>query len=162
MAIAPNNTFVAGQVLTAAECNAFPFGIVAQATSNTDYVLTASYAIATGMTVTFTAIANRYYKITYMEPQCQTSSTSNEITNTQIRVTNASGTLLNTGFVRAETSGIQDTGTLTLVSISTFSAGSVTIVGCAKTTNTASGPVLGRSAAVAGPALLLVEDIGPA
>jgi hypothetical protein len=70
--------------------------------------------------------------------------------------------LLNTGFVRTETGSQQDTGTITLVSTSTFTAGSVTIVGCAKTTNTTGGPVLGRNAAIAGPALLLVEDIGPA
>ena len=161
MAIAPNNEFISGQVLTAAECNAFPFGIVARAVSNTDYTLTTSYAIATGMSVTFTAIANRYYKITYMEPQCQTANVTNADTNLQIRVTDASGTLLNTGFIRAEVSA-QDTGTITLVSTSTFSAGSVTIVGVAKTSSTSSAPVLGRNAAVAGPALLLVEDIGPA
>jgi hypothetical protein len=161
MAINPNTTFTAGSVLTAAQQNRFPFGIVAQATSNTDYTLTTSYAIATGMSVTFTAIANRYYKITYMEPQCQTANTTNADTNIQIRVTNAAGTLLNTGFIRAEVAS-QDTGTLTLVSISTFTAGSVTIVGVAKTSSTSSAPVLGRNAAVAGPALLLVEDIGPA
>jgi hypothetical protein len=161
MAIAPNNTFVAGQVLTAAECNAFPFGVVARATSNTDYTLTTSYAIATGMSVTFTAIANRYYKITYMEPQVQTANISSADTNTQIRVTDAAGTLLQTGFLRSEYAN-QDTATITLVTTSTFAAGSVTIVGCAKTTSTSSAPVLGRNAAVAGPALLLVEDIGPA
>jgi len=161
MAIAPNDTFTSGQVLTAAECNAFPFGIVGQATSNTDYTLTTSVAIATGMTVTFTAIANRYYKITYMEPQCQTSTVADKDTNIQIRVTNAAGTLLNQGFVRTETGSQPDTGTITLVSTSTFSAGSTTIVGCAKTGSTTGAPVLGRSATV-GPALLLVEDIGPA
>jgi hypothetical protein len=162
MAISPNNEFVAGQVLTAQECNAFPFGVVGRAVSNTDYTLTTAYVIATGMSVTFTAIADRYYKITYMEPQCQTATVANSDTNIQIRVTNESGTLLNTGFVRTETGSQQDTGTITLVSTSTFTAGSVTIVGCAKTTNTTGGPVLGRNAAIAGPALLLVEDIGPA
>jgi hypothetical protein len=162
MAIAPNDTFTSGQVLTAAECNAFPFGVVARATSNTDYTLTTSYAIATGMSVTFTAVAGRYYKITYMEPQCQTANLSNEVTNTAIRETNAAGTLLNAGWARTETGGIQDAATITLVSTTTFSAGSVTIVGCAKTTSTSSAPVLGRNAAISGAALLLVEDIGPA
>jgi len=138
-----------------------PWGMVARATSSTDYTLTTSAVIATGMTVTFTAVANRYYKITYMEPQCQTSTVANSDTNTQIRVTNAAGTLLNQGFMRT-VSAVQNTGTLTLVSTSTFSAGSTTIVGCAKTTSTTGAPVLGRGAAAAGPALLLVEDIGPA
>ncbi len=162
MAINPNTTFVAGSILTAAQQNRFPFGVVGRAVSSTDYTLTTSAAIATGMTVTFTAIANRYYKITYMEPQVQTSTVANSDTNTQIRVTDASGTLLNQGFVRTETGTQQDTGTITLVSTSTFSAGSVTIVGCAKTSSTTSAPVLGRSAGSAGQALLLVEDIGPA
>lgn len=162
MAIAPNDTFTSGQILTAAECNAFPFGVVARAVSGTDYTLTTSTAIATGMTVTFTAIANRYYKITYMEPQCQTSTVANSDTNIAIRVTNAAGTLLNQGFIRGETSGQADTGTITLVSTSTFTAGSVTIVGCAKTSSTTGAPVLGRGAVAAGNALLLVEDIGPA
>jgi hypothetical protein len=162
MAISPNDTFTTGQVLTSAEANAFPFGVVGRAVSNTDYTLTTSYAIATGMTVTFTAIANRYYKITYMEPQCQTSTVANTDTNIAIRVTNAAGTLLNAGFVRTETGSQQDPGTITLVTTSTFTAGSVTIVGCAKTGSTTGTPVLGRNASIAGAALLLVEDIGPA
>jgi hypothetical protein len=139
-----------------------PWGMVARATSSTDYTLTTSAAIATGMTVTFTAIANRYYKITYMEPQCQTSTVADKDTNIQIRVTNAAGTLLNQGYIRTETGSQTDTGTITLVSTSTFSAGSTTIVGCAKTGSTSGAPVLGRGASTAGPALLLVEDIGPA
>ena len=161
MAIAPNDTFTSGQILTAAECNAFPFGIVARAVSNTDYTLTTSAAIATGMTVTFTAIANRYYKITYMEPQPITPNIVNGQTNTQIRVTNAAGTLLNQGYAQSDQANYNTT-TITLVSTSTFSAGSVTIVGCAKASSTSGAPVLGRGAVGAGPALLLVEDIGPA
>jgi hypothetical protein len=161
MAIAPNNTFTSGQVLTAAECNAFPFGVVQRAVSSTDYTLTTSVAISTGMTVTFTAIADRYYKITYMEPQVQTANVINAQTNTQIRVTNAAGTLINQGWLQTDQANY-NTGTLTLVSTSTFTAGSVTIVGCAKSTSTSGAPVLGRSAGAAGPALLLVEDIGPA
>ena len=113
------------------------------------------------MTVTFTAIADRYYKITYMEPQVQTPNIVSGQTNTQIRVTNAAGTLLNQGWHQTDQANY-NTGTITLVSTSTFSAGSVTIVGCAKSTSTSGAPVLGRGAAAAGQALLLVEDIGPA
>ena len=68
MAIAPNTTFVSGAILTAAQQNAFGFGAVALATSTTNYALTTSNVIATGMTVTFTAIASRNYKVTYTEP----------------------------------------------------------------------------------------------
>ena len=50
MAIAPNTTFVSGAVLTAAQQNAFGFGVVALAKSTAAYTLTTSAAISTGMT----------------------------------------------------------------------------------------------------------------
>ena len=74
MAISPNDDFTAGQILTAQECNQFPRGVMALATSTTSYTLTTSEVIATGMTVTFTAVANRYYRITWFEPQAQSAS----------------------------------------------------------------------------------------
>jgi hypothetical protein len=66
MAVAPNNTFVAGDVLTAAECNAFPFGIVGyNQRSSGNIILSTTIADITGLTTTFTAIANRGYKVTF-------------------------------------------------------------------------------------------------
>ena len=158
MAISPNDTFTVGQVLTAAEANAFPFGVVGFATSSADYTLTTSAAIATGMTVTFTAIANRYYKVTYYEPQVQTPNLTGGNTRTQIRLTNAAGALQNQTITQTGVAS-QINDTAVCFSVNTFSAGSVTIVGCAITSSTSGGPVLGRSAQ---PAILLVEDIGPA
>ena len=159
MAIAPNDTFTSGQVLTAAECNAFPFGVVALATSTTGYTLTTSSAIATGMTVTFTAIANRNYKITYYEPQASCAPVATAYTFTQIKLTNAAGTQYGSGIVQTS-SNTAISATITNTYIGTFAAGSTTIVGCAITSSTSGGPALSRSATA--PAQLLVEDIGPA
>jgi len=161
MAIAPNTTFVSGAILTAAQQNAFGFGIVGRAVSSTDYTLTTSSVIATGMTVTFTAIANRFYKVTYFEPQVQTNNTLNAQTNTQIKLTSAAGTLLSQGYLQTGQANY-NTGTLNLVHTGTFTAGSVTVVGCALSSSVSGSPVLGRGAAGAGNSLLLVEDVGPA
>ena len=66
MAIAPNDTFTSGQILTASECNAFPFGIVGyNQRSSGNIILSTTIADLTGLTTTFTAIANRGYKVTF-------------------------------------------------------------------------------------------------
>jgi len=87
MAISPNDNFTAGQVLTATECNQFPRGVMAYAESTADYTLTTSDVIATGMTVTFTAVANRYYRITYYKPQVKTPSAVSAYVNLSIKDT---------------------------------------------------------------------------
>jgi hypothetical protein len=159
MAINPNTNFTAGAILTADQQNRFPRGVMALATSTTNYTLTTSVVIATGMTATFTAVANRNYKITYFEPQVQASSFPGAISEIQIRVTNAAGTQLNKSMFQSAASAVYNY-TLMAQSVSTFSAGSVTIVGCATTTFTTGGPSLIRGATL--PAFLLIEDIGPA
>ena len=159
MAISPNDTFTSGQILTAAECNAFPFGVCALATSTTNYTLTTSSAIATGMTATFTAIANRYYKITYYEPQVATSNVSGSFSVTSIKLTDAAGTQYQQGIVQT-VAALAVNGSITNTYIGTFTAGSKTIVGCGQTSNITNAPTFARSATA--PAQLLVEDIGPA
>ena len=157
MAIAPNTTFVAGNILTAAQQNAFGFGVVALATSTTSYTLTTSLTITTGMTVTFTALANRNYKVTYYEPQVQTPNVAG-VTTLKICQTNAAGTALNSAFLQTLNNLIN--GTVNVVYVGTQTAGSVTIVGCATASSTTGTPTLSRSATAQ--AFLIVEDIGPA
>jgi hypothetical protein len=157
MAIAPNTTFVAGNILTAAQQNAFGFSTVALSSATSNYALTTSIA-TTGLSVTFTAIANRNYKITWYEPQCQITNIASGTTTMQLRVTNAAGTLLQQTFAK-NASTISGISQVTCQYIGTFSAGSVTIVGCASTTSLSDAPALGRAAT--SPAQLLVEDIGP-
>jgi len=100
----------------------------------------------------FTAVANRYYKITYFEP--------NPVNGTgyfafRIRQTNISGTVLNIAY--------QVTGTgidrqSNMIWVGTFSAGTVNVVATAQMT-AGTGTLSRNSTTVA---YLLVEDIGPA
>jgi len=60
MAISPNDIFTSGQILTAQECNQFPFGIMALTTTTTN---TITSEILTGLNTSFTALANRNYKV---------------------------------------------------------------------------------------------------
>ena len=158
MAISPNDDFTAGQILTAQECNQFPRGVMALATSTTTYTLTGSEVIATGMTVTFTAVANRYYRITWFEPQAQTASFASNTALT-LRQTNASGTVLQSTLIQNESNSTDQQG-MTVIRTMTFTAGSITVVGTAKTAQTTGTPQLVRDSTRL--AQLLVEDIGPA
>jgi len=159
MAITVNDNFLAGQVLTAQECNQFPRGVMALASSTTNYTLTTSAVISTGMTVTFTAVASRNYRVTYYEPQAGTTSVLGGFTNLQIRLTNAAGTQYQSGLLQTPVATAVN-GTITCVYVGTFTAGSVTIVGCSLTSSTTGAPVLTRSATA--PAQITVEDIGTA
>jgi hypothetical protein len=161
MAINPNTDFSSGAVLTAAQQNRFPRGVMALATSSTNYVLTTTLTATTGMSVTFTAVANRYYKITYYEPQAQTPQAALTYTELDVRLTNAAGASQGTSliFTPAASPGLIQSG-VTVLATKTFSAGSVTLVGCALTSSLAGAPSLIRTAPRS--SILLVEDIGPA
>ena len=158
MAISPNTTFTAGSVYTANQANAYPFGVCDLASSSTNYTLTTSVTIATGMTASFTAITGRLYKVTYYEPQAGVASVAGQFTVLQIRETNAAGTQLQLALNQAA-AAYPTAETLAAVYVGTFTAGAVTVVGCAKTSSTTGAPALTRSAT--GIAILLVEDIGP-
>jgi len=62
MAITPNTTFTAGAILTAAQQNRFPFGILGLGVSDTKATTTANYT--TFATATATVMANRSIKVT--------------------------------------------------------------------------------------------------
>ena len=155
MAISPNTTFVSGAILTAAQQNAFGYGIVALGkVTLTDSGITADeFQVASG---SFTAIANRYYKITYYEPEVSSSATS-YMQITIRKGTTIAGTALNQGTV------INGNGTTTFasfnaVAVVTLTAGAQQVCGtlqCSSGTGKAS-----RSATNFG--FIMVEDIGPA
>lgn len=159
MAINPNTDFTVGAVLTAAQQNRFPRGIMNYAVSVVNYLPTLTTAIATGMSVTFTAVANRNYKITYFEPQIVTPAISGGFIFCSIRVGNAAGLQLQGSFSQ-QNSAVQYTQHNHTVAIATFAAGSQTIVGC-QVTNNLTGPPTATRTSIA-PAYLMVEDIGPA
>lgn len=154
----PNVDFSAGAVLLASQQNRLPRGVMAYAVSTTNYTLTTTTTIATGMTVTWTAVAGRYYRISYYEPLVETSTVSGSSTNLSLRPDNAAGTL-NQQAQLTTVAAVKNTGSLNVSVIYNSTAGSKTFVGCAVTTSTTGTPILGRS--VFNPSYLLVEDIGP-
>jgi len=152
MAINPNTNFTAGAVLTSAQQNRFPRGVMAYASvTATDSSVTAEEVQIT--TASFTAVANRYYKITYFEPGFG-SSTAAAMTM-RVRQTNISGTVLQSAVVY--NTGVQQAQGH-LVAYATFAAGSVVLV--ATLQNSAGTGSANRSATAI--AFLSVEDIGPA
>jgi hypothetical protein len=157
MAINPNTDFTVGQVATAAQMNRFPRGVVAYASSTTTFNATSTQVVSTGMTATFTAVANRYYKITYFEPQFDFAATQGQYIFQRIRLTNTTGTIYNTA-TTMNPSAFATALHGQVVAVSTFSAGSTTIVG----TLFANSGTVSVYRAAGWVATLVVEDIGPA
>ncbi len=153
MPISPNTDFSAGAVLTSAQQNRFPRGVVAFNTA------TASDTTITGEEVqiigsSFTAVANRYYKITYYEPSMYHASGSTVTVTGRIRLTNISGAVQQTTSSWTFTTADD----MSCVAITTLPAGTTNFVA---TLQSASGTVVAARSATQY-AFLLVEDIGPA
>jgi hypothetical protein len=152
MAINPNTDFTAGQVLTADQQNRFGRGVVAIATATANDNFTVEEVELT--TSSFTAVANRYYRVTYFEPKMFATSGTNEITM-RVRLTSIGGAVQATA-VSVGSGTFGQTATLSVVK--TFTAGATVLVATLQvsaTTGTAE-----RSATQ--PAYILVEDLGPA
>jgi hypothetical protein len=144
-------------VETASMLTKAPRGVMAVATSTTQFNLSATQVVATGMSVTFTAQANRYYRITYSEPELDYAATQGQYIFQRLRLTGVSGTLLNTR-VMMNPSAYGTSFATTLVHATTLTAGSITIVGTLFA-NTGTVSVYRASDFIA---QLLVEDIGAA
>ena len=155
MAIAPNTTFVANTVLTAAQQNAFPFGIVALATSTTtDAAITAEEV---ELTVTWTAIANRYYKLSWFEPDTGIAGAGGAALILRFRSTNLVGTQLQLAYSWIIGSSIDTVSQR--VYYGTFAAGSTTVVATAQQSG---GVTFQLNRGIGKAAFFTVEDIGPA
>ena len=151
MAIAPNTTFVSGAILTAAQQNAFPRGIVAYAESTANTAIF-STVITTLTSTAFTAVASRYYRVTYFDPiLAYVSGTVNFIAG-QIK---NGATVLQIG--TAQISGQRSS--MMVQYVGTFGAGSVTLTSTIETSG--GGSAIGSRSAT-GPAFIMVEDLGPA
>ena len=155
MAISPNDDFSSGQILTATECNQFPRGIMAYSSVIVnDTTVTAEEVMITGSS--FTAVANRYYRITYQEPSLA-SAGANAVFTLRIRLTNLAGAVQNevrelnqSASIAIPTSGICQA----VVTLTAGSQNFVATLQCSSGTGQAqrSGTIIG---------FLLVEDIGP-
>jgi len=155
MAISPNTTFTAGATYTAAQANAYGFSTVALGTSSTS---SSAVSVET-LSVTsnsFTAIANRNYKITYYEPTIIYNAGTVTYVDLNIRLTSISGTLQQVGAVKIS-SADRSSGLVTIVK--TLTAGSTVVVGTFTPTGGGTATCF-RAAQVL--AYILVEDIGPA
>jgi len=142
-----NTNFTAGQVLTASQTNNFPRGLMARV-SGTSAVNFSGETL--GLTSpSFTAVANRLYRISYFEP----GITSVGNVELRLRLTNTTGTLLMVSTLNS-VSGNDSAALCTVVT--TLTAGSTVIVGTGQSSSN-SGDMF-RSANYL--AQLIVEDIG--
>jgi hypothetical protein len=153
MAINPNTDFSSGAVLTAAQQNQFPRGIVALTFDTATANFTAEAVDITS--TAFTAVANRYYKITYYTPQLQVNAANGYSLIKLRKGTTTAGTQITQGYISNPTSGLPTAGTVS--AITTLTAGSQQVCATITSTNTTS---TNTSATNIG--YLLVEDIGPA
>jgi hypothetical protein len=132
-------------------------------TLTTDQTIQSSIGTTETVTLTtssFTAVANRYYRITYYEPVLQASTVSPGYITARIRLTNVSGTVYQYADMEPVVSSTSDGQISTLIAITTLTAGSTVFVGTLKTSSntvTAYG-----STGLPVSRYLMVEDIGPA
>ena len=147
MAISPNDTFTSGQILTAQECNNFPFGIVAKGQNPSNTGLTTTVGDF-NVSVTFTAIANRYYKYTFYAY----ASNSTTVSTLETYITDSSNNIKAT--LNMASPGNSNYTYQMLTYITTETAGSVT--------RKVRGKCGAGTGTVYGPLDLWVEDIGPA
>ena len=157
MAINPNTDFTSGAVLTAAQQNRFPRGVMALATSTTTDASVTSEEVELGA-ISFTAVASRYYKITYIEPDIGISGPGAGAVIMRIRNgTTTAGTLLQSAFQWVPSSSVDTAGQV--VWFGTFTAGTQNIVATAQNSG---GVTITLNRGTGKAAWLVVEDIGPA
>ena len=154
MAITANTDFTSGQILTAQQQNNFPRGVVAfnKRSSNTGILAVETVTIAA---ITFTAVANRNYRITYYEPQGigAVGTTYSDVTIKE--GTTTAGTLLTLG-VNNALNGVRASSLIQ--GVFTFTAGAHNIVA----TGGPNAGTINFSAGATFPAFLMVEDLGTA
>ena len=97
----PNTTFTAGQILTAAQMNNVPFGVVSREL-NTTATLTVNSTTETELfqSPAFTPVVGRLYRVTYSIGSIAKTNNIGNV-NVRLRKTNASGTILNDSFYSA-------------------------------------------------------------
>jgi hypothetical protein len=150
MAISPNVDFVAGQILTATQQNQFPRGVMALATVASNYAPTA--VISDFASLTFTAVANRYYRYSVYIPGADSSAA---ITLTATLTDSAGSTTYNSFTQSLRGAALLDS--FTFVTIRAETAGSITrkirMVTSAGNASMCSNTSIGY---------FVVEDLGPA
>lgn len=148
--MALNTTFTSGAILTAAQMNNLPWGIVS-ATS----VTTASGSTSTEVTritaASFTAVANRYYRITYFEPALQFISGTVNLIELTIKI---GGVAIQFGEVKIS-SASDNTGTVSITK--TLTAGATVVTATMKPVGGGNANAYSAATAIA---QLVIEDMG--
>jgi hypothetical protein len=155
MAISPNTDFTSGQILTAAQQNNFPRGIMQRVTSASTATSTSTEAVTLTLPA-FTAVANRMYKITYFEPYIENLNANMEL-NVRVRLTNLAGTIVARGVASLTT--VNNKTQLQAIYTGTLTAGSTVFVATIQNSAAANAYFYGSSEYLR---MLWVEDLGPA
>ena len=144
----PNVDFVAGAVLTAAQQNRLPRGVMSIIQKTTSTTITSNTLVITAPT--FTAVANRYYKVTWFEPVLYNNASGYTVMNLF-----SNGVQIKESFMDNRVANQPYAFTTSWTG--TFSAGNVVITARATSTSVS---FTNNSSATSG-AYLLVEDLGP-
>jgi hypothetical protein len=147
----PNVAFTTGAVLTAAQMNRVPVGVMGDASATATYTLTNAAADVTGMTVTFTARANRLYRASYY---CGSAFNQTEGDSRSRVDIDLGGTVIQRAYCGALTYGYP----LSMMTVFTTTAGSKTVKVRALYDVGAAGANLFADANT--PMRLVVEDLG--
>jgi hypothetical protein len=150
MAINPNTDFSDFTSLSAAQLNRFPRGIVSYVQHTSPISFAGETLILTSPS--FTAVANRYYRMSWYEPQ--TTNTGGLYSVMRFRLTNISGTVIGESY--PDQAAYPDPSISFLQITRTFTAGSTVVVCTAVSTN--SGAFDASSTKIGS---LVIEDMGP-
>jgi len=151
--MAINTTFVSGNVLTAAQMNNLPWGIV----SATNVTASSGSFTAETLRVTspsFTAVANRYYRISYFEPSLQFASGTVNNVGMIIRITSIAGTIQTFGEIKIQSLN-NNAGYVSIVK--TLSAGATVFVGTVIANGGGAANAVSSATSVT---QLVIEDLG--
>lgn len=151
MAITPNTTFTAGNVLTADQMNRLPWGVIGVAQVTSPQTGITAVADVTGLTITWTASSSRIYKISF-HILVQKVSAAGLV---WLRLTDSSNVQKASSL---QTLSAADYGQGSLVYYETGLSGSVT----RKVRAEASAGSVTADAAANTPMVFMVEDIGQA
>jgi len=153
--MALNTNFTVGQILTAQQQNNFPRGLVS-ATSVTSSSGTFSVETLRVTSPSFTAVANRKYRITYVEPVLQfVSGTVNNV-GMIIRITSIAGAIQTFSEIKIQSSN-NNAGICTIVK--ELTAGATVMVGTLIANGGGSANAFSSATAVT---QLIIEDLGVA
>lgn len=147
------NTDFTTQVLTSTQMNNFPRGLV----SVTNVTATSAQVSVETLRITspsFTAVANRYYRISYYEPACQFVSGTVNNFDLKIRLTNIAGTQYQLANPTIRSAGAN---AAFCSIVTTLSAGATVFVATFQPTGGGVGQCYSAATAVA---QLVIEDLG--